>query len=713
MIYIVITIDSESESESRLHSFTPFFIRFFSFFSFLFFSVLPMYLNNRKRQKIWSNTGSTISAPVHQPYNVKEVPSVVLDSPAPTLSSVPTSSYSLPHAPFKSRSRPYPCRVCNIMMSSASNRARHERIKHPGTARATKCIKFDSGNVSSMRPVASLGRITPSDGSPTPDVVIMESESEDDVDTGKETTEENRDSCPLADDFTSRVMAAAAAASNSPSNSTEGVPNEVNSHSSEEAEEENMRGMSEVAVDGESPAAAAAPSVPLWTPPGHPILSDSELQTGCFSFLQWLTQPPMTATEAIVKARRISHIKQLQPIKLHLRFIFGLLVERSVLTKVDLASLAKLSICQSLLEAMNRRNVGSGRIHAIFLVVKKVLVFLSSEESQRTRQYVLPTTAESFLYVDNVCAESSQRRKQEARNRAVLGIRTIETLRSGVIARPPMEQFSIPSTWSPTAEEKERADAEVNTSESSQSSQSSSVTGPSCNELSPEELKQITQGCLQYLQQALRSVNNESSSCNSNNTIYEIADQLFVQYLVTATLCLGLAPRSQVLKELRVGTSFKKEADGRYWIRILAELNKNHKPSCFALPMQLTSAYDTYLSTIRPRMLQQLGVNHDYVFFKRCGKSPRHDFSEITSVVTQHLIGRPVNAHAFRGAVITLFYDQGEATQADMDKLATIMAHDSSTAKNYYYRPQIQQAALGTSERILSLLDLSLCGSSE
>jgi hypothetical protein len=378
---------------------------------------------------------------------------------------------------------------------------------------------------------------------------------------------------------------------------------------------------------------------------------------------------------------------------------------------VDLASLAKLSVCQSLLEAMNGRHVGSGRIHAIFLVVKKVLVFLSSEESQRTRQYVLPTTSESFLYVDNVCAESSQRRKQEARNRAVLGVRSMETLRGGVTARPPMEQFSIPSTWSPTAEEKERADAEVSTGESSLSSGSSSsaaAAGPGCNELSPEELKQITQGCLQYLQQALHGANNESSSGNNNN----IDDQLFMQYLVTATLCLGLAPRSQVLKELRVGTSFKKETDGRYWIRILAELNKNHKPTCFALPMQLTEAYDVYLGAIRPRMLQQLEVNHYYVFFKRCGKAPRPEFSEITSVVTQHLIGRPVNAHAFRGAVITLFYDQGHATQSDMDNLATIMAHGSTTAKNYYYRPQMQQAALGTSERVLNLLNLSPTGSS-
>ena len=64
-----------------------------------------------------------------------------------------------------------------------------------------------------------------------------------------------------------------------------------------------------------------------------------------------------------------------------------------------------------------------------------------------------------------------------------------------------------------------------------------------------------------------------------------------MSYLVTSTLCLGLAPRSQVLKQLQLGTSFEKnEDDGRYWVRLLAEMSKNGKPTTFALPLELTPA---------------------------------------------------------------------------------------------------------------------------
>jgi len=59
-------------------------------------------------------------------------------------------------------------------------------------------------------------------------------------------------------------------------------------------------------------------------------------------------------------------------------------------------------------------------------------------------------------------------------------------------------------------------------------------------------------------------------------------------YLVTATLCLGLAPRSQVLKQLQLGSSLvKQESDGRYWVQLLGEMSKNGKPTTFAIPHQL------------------------------------------------------------------------------------------------------------------------------
>src|SRR6185312_11920064 len=99
------------------------------------------------------------------------------------------------------------------------------------------------------------------------------------------------------------------------------------------------------------------------------------------------------------------------------------------------------------------------------------------------------------------------------------------------------------------------------------------------------------------------------------------------------------------------------------------------------LPLELTEPVDFYLQTIRPLLLRPHGQEHDYVFFKRNGSAPRVDFSELTSLVTQNLIGRPVNAHAFRSAVITSYYRDGAASQGEMDTLANIMAHDSTTAR--------------------------------
>jgi len=177
-------------------------------------------------------------------------------------------------------------------------------------------------------------------------------------------------------------------------------------------------------------------------------------------------------------------------------------------------------------------------------------------------------------------------------------------------------------------------------------------------------------------------------------------------YLVTATLCLGLAPRSQVLKQLQLGSSLvKQESDGRYWVQLLGEMSKNGKPTTFAIPHQLTPAFDFYFRCVRPRLMAKQSQQHDYVFVKHNGSAPRSDFSACTTLVTQRAIGRPVNAHAFRGAVITAFYETG-ASQSEMDTLATIMAHDPSTAKSCYFRPQFAAAAVRNSERMLHCLDL-------
>jgi hypothetical protein len=105
-------------------------------------------------------------------------------------------------------------------------------------------------------------------------------------------------------------------------------------------------------------------------------------------------------------------------------------------------------------------------------------------------------------------------------------------------------------------------------------------------------------------------------------------------------------------------------------------------------------------------LLREKEQAHNYVFFKKNGTAPRSDFSDLTAMACQSIIGRAVNAHAFRSAVIMLAYSAPGVTQTDMDVLANIMAHSPATARNSYYKPDLMKKALGTSDRMLNLLQV-------
>ncbi len=177
---------------------------------------------------------------------------------------------------------------------------------------------------------------------------------------------------------------------------------------------------------------------------------------------------------------------------------------------------------------------------------------------------------------------------------------------------------------------------------------------------------------------------------NPNN----LAHTRYVAYLVTATLCLAAAPRQQVLRQWQLGSSFMKKDDGRYWCLMLSNMNKNGKATTFAIADELTIVYDQYLSVVRPKLVGNK-VQHSFVFCKQTGDpvGETFDFSDWTRSVCKELIGRPINCHAFRAALVTSFYQAG-ATQSQMNALADVMAHDSATARNYYYKVDAQKQAL-------------------
>jgi hypothetical protein len=84
-----------------------------------------------------------------------------------------------------------------------------------------------------------------------------------------------------------------------------------------------------------------------------------------------LCEPPITQCEALVKGRgRIKDLAALRPVKLNLRFVLALLMEGDILdSKVpELQALTNLPACQAIAAALESRQVGSGRIHAILYV---------------------------------------------------------------------------------------------------------------------------------------------------------------------------------------------------------------------------------------------------------------------------------------------------------------------------------------------------------
>ncbi len=198
--------------------------------------------------------------------------------------------------------------------------------------------------------------------------------------------------------------------------------------------------------------------------------------------------------------------------------------------------------------------------------MKKVLVFLSSRESLQSlqRQYFPPSMYESYVFVDSICSDSSQSRRQETRNRAMLGIQTSKVLHQSQPVRCgmglPADAFTMPSMLGNTEASSTKSasppppPASTTMMHLASAAATAADLGPSPNELTQDELKIVASGSLAYL---------------------KLRDPTFyVHHLVTAMLSLGLAPRSQVLKELKIGSSFLKEADGRYWVKMIAEVSE-------------------------------------------------------------------------------------------------------------------------------------------
>jgi hypothetical protein len=247
------------------------------------------------------------------------------------------------------------------------------------------------------------------------------------------------------------------------------------------------------------------------------------------------------------------------------------------------------------------------------------------------------------------------------------------------------QPFTIPATWT-TDKEAQEFPAPRYYASSPSAAAAASAVGPSNNEMSTAELQLVTRKCLASLRELM------DAPPSSDPTKAGVRDRWFMCLVVTATLALGLAPRSMVLSQLKIGSSPTRGEDGRFWVKLLAQQSKNNRPTCFALPLQLTSVYGHYLEQVRPRLLAQATAaaasssaargDVAHVFMKRNSTASRTDFNSCVNLVTQEFLGRPLNTHSFRSAITTAYYDKTCGSENELIILSQIMGHDIGTARS-------------------------------
>jgi hypothetical protein len=406
--------------------------------------------------------------------------------------------------------------------------------------------------------------------------------------------------------------------------------------------------------------------------PNSWCVKDNDFHRICGTFLEWLAQPPCSSIETAVKTRRVVTDAQTHPVKYNLKYIINAVVTSEPAMNIDTLTLLRfqeLPVCKVVVSVMEKKRVGAARLHTVLLLIKKVLVFLCYTESEEKKQYLTPNIYSSYQYVASLCSEASQRRKRDARDRSTLGI--------------------APSSFF------ENTAARI--AGSTEQDEPSSTTIKMVPTMTKDQLSTITSRCLATLNQLMLK---PLSNYTRERTLAHALSRQFARLLVTSLLCPGLAPRSQVLKKLQIGTSLSMER-GQYWMKLASKDSKNSRPVLVPIAKELTRPISFYVETVRPNLVR--GKHNQYMFLKRSGDGPREEFSFFTRPITQDFVGVAFNAHAFRAGVITTFWQSG-ATEADMVALAHTMAHDHTTARNYYFKPKLEDASLFANDRMSRIL---------
>lgn len=163
-----------------------------------------------------------------------------------------------------------------------------------------------------------------------------------------------------------------------------------------------------------------------------------------------------------------------------------------------------------------------------------------------------------------------------------------------------------------------------NENDDDSSSASATKVFPANLPMSKAEMKAVLNGSILWMKTAI----------DDGRCAITVKDaKRFAAYLVTSVLVL-IAPRTQVLAQIKIGSSFTRDnTDGKFWIKLRAEQSKNNKPVLMAIPTTITPYFTYYLTVARETILRETRKHHrqqqvdgQYVFLKKDGTGPRSDF---------------------------------------------------------------------------------------
>jgi hypothetical protein len=236
------------------------------------------------------------------------------------------------------------------------------------------------------------------------------------------------------------------------------------------------------------------------------------------------------------------------------------------------------------------------------------------------------------------------------------------------------------------------------------------------NQVSSDNIQVISKQDMGVI--AARSIEFLTTVMNNENNIVinpQLADHMtaarnrafkFQQHLVTLLLITMPSPRCQVLRLLVIGKTliYDSKAD-RYWIQIPAEQSKIRKPVLQAVNDKLTVFIKFYIHQLRKYLvhINQTSPDHGHLFVNNRGL-PANDLTAWTKSITLAYIGRAITTHQFRHGMVTMFHEEKNTTNMDMNNLADIMNHDVSTQRLYYYRDDRQTKAIQFNAKLSEML---------